>query len=243
MVFHATENIWSFFWELKDYLFWFLKYHASFVNTKERSFYQLPALKKISFYSQKSIISTFSSSEKFIIWSFSFVQSSCFCNNFFLTFMETYTTFPLTILKDLLNLHYKKIWSWIKKLFLSEFPVFATWYMSILVASEIAWNRILFQFCRNRNKDVCILTETHINLAQIYHIRNNWLDAIFFSPGDTKRLLFQLYLGFEDVTEVKKDPKGRFVSFKVPPSNDRVLCVYAPSGHRTREQLVRKHFF
>ena len=30
-----------------------------------------------------------------------------------------------------------------------------------------------------------------------------------------------------------------FLSF----SNDRVLCVYAPSGHSTREQLTRGHFF
>ena len=35
----------------------------------------------------------------------------------------------------------------------------------------------------------------------------------------------------------------RFVSFKVTPSNDRVLCIYAPSGHSTREQLARGHFF
>ena len=45
----------------------FLAQHATFVNIKEISFCQFPALKKISFYSQKSIISTFSSSKKFII--------------------------------------------------------------------------------------------------------------------------------------------------------------------------------
>ena len=85
------------------------------------------------------------------------------------------------------------------------------------------------QFCRNRNKDVSILTETHINLNQIHHITNNWLGAIFFSPGDshTKGLLALLHLGLEGVTEVDTDPKGMFVSFKVTPSNDRVLCVYA----------------
>ena len=38
MVFHAKENIiLSVFWELKDHLSQFLKYHASFVNTKKRS--------------------------------------------------------------------------------------------------------------------------------------------------------------------------------------------------------------
>ena len=64
----------------------------------------------------------------------------------------------------------------------------------------------------------------------MHHIRNNWLGAIFFSPRDTrhkKELLALLHLGLEGVTEFDTDPKGRFVSFKVTPSNDRVLCVYA----------------
>ena len=56
----------------------------------------------------------------------------------------------------------------------------------------------------------------------------------FFSPGDshTKRLL-----------EVDTDPKGRFVPFNITPLNDRVLCVYAPSGYSTRKPLPRGHFF
>ena len=71
------------------------------------------------------------------------------------------------------------------------------------------------------------------------------MGTIFFSPGDshTEGLLVLLHLGLEGVTEVATDPKGRFVSFKVTPSNDRVLCVYAPSGHSTREQLARGCFF
>ena len=52
-----------------------------------------------------------------------------------------------------------------------------------------------------------------------------------------------LHRGFSDVTKVDSDPKGRFVSFKVAPSDDIVLCVYAPSGHSTREQLARRRFF
>ena len=95
-----------FLWELKDHLSRVLKYHASFINTNERSFYQLLALKMIPFYSQKSKISTFSSPERFIIWTFPFVQSSCFCNNFFLSFIETYVSF--NHFKDLLNLYYEK---------------------------------------------------------------------------------------------------------------------------------------
>ena len=87
---------------------------------------------------------------------------------------------------------------------------------------------VALKFCRNRNKDVTLLTETHINLHQIHHILNNWLGTIFFSPGDsqTKGLLILLHLGREGVTEVYTDWKGKFVPFKVTPSNGSVLCVY-----------------
>ena len=92
--------------------------------------------------------------------------------------------------------------------------------------------------------------ETHINLDQIHHIKNNWLGATFFSPGNshTKGLLVLLHLCLEGVTEVDTGPKGRFVSFKVTPSDERVLCVYAPSGVHflylcTREELARGRFF
>ena len=65
-----------------------------------------------------------------------------------------------------------------------------------------------------------------------------------FSPGDihTKRLFVLLCLGLEGVTVVETDPKGRFVYFKVTLSNDRVFCVYTPSGDSTREQLARGCF-
>ena len=33
------------------------------------------------------------------------------------------------------------------------------------------------------------------------------------------------------------------MSFKFTPSNDRVLCVYVPSGYSTGEQLDRMRFF
>ena len=75
-----------------------------------------------------------------------------------------------------------------------------------------------------KNKGVGILTETHINLDQIPHI--------FFSSADShaKGLLVILHLGLESVTEVNTDPKGMSVSFKITPSNDRILCVYPIRG-------------
>ena len=56
-------------------------------------------------------------------------------------------------------------------------------------------------------------------------------------------MLVLLHLGFDDVSEIDTDPNGRFVSFKITHVNDRVLCVYAPSGHNTIEKLTRGRFF
>ena len=101
------------------------------------------------------------------------------------------------------------------------------------------------ELCRRQNSLIIILTKIHINHDQIHHIGNNRLGPIFFSAGDshTKRLLVVLHLCIESITEVNTNPEGRFVSFKVTPFNDRVLCVYAPSRYSTREQLARGRFF
>ena len=56
-------------------------------------------------------------------------------------------------------------------------------------------------------------------------------------------MLGHLHPGLEGVTEVDIDPKERFVSFKITLSNNRVLCVCAPSAHCTREQLIKGRFF
>ena len=104
---------------------------------------------------------------------------------------------------------------------------------------------IAIEFCKSQNKDICILAETHIGHEQIHQIQNNWLGPVLISPGDTfsKGLLVLLHPGFPDVTEIHSDPNGRFISFKVAPFDDRVLCIYAPSGHSNREQLIRRRFF
>ena len=63
---------------------------------------------------------------------------------------------------------------------------------------------LALEFCRNQNKDISILTESHINQDQIHPIRSNWLGPIFFCPGDrhTEGLLVLLHLSPEGVTEV-----------------------------------------
>ena len=38
---------------------------------------------------------------------------------------------------------------------------------------------LALEFCRNKNKGISILTETHIKHGQIHHIRNSWLGPIF----------------------------------------------------------------
>ena len=104
---------------------------------------------------------------------------------------------------------------------------------------------LALEFCRSQNKDISILAETHINQDQLHQLRNNWLGPIFCSPGDTftKGMLVLLDSGFNDVTDVDIDPKGRFVSFKEAPSEDRFLCIYVPSRHNNRHQLARRRFF
>ena len=104
---------------------------------------------------------------------------------------------------------------------------------------------LVLKFCRKQNKDNSILTETHINNDKIHQIINNWSGPIFLSLRDihTKGLLGQLHPGLEGVTEVDTDPQGRFVSFQITLSNNRVLCVCAPSGHNTKEQLIKGRFF
>ena len=134
------------------------------------------------------------------------------------------------------------MWRWIKELF--SIWIFNSY--SMIQANFDGIRDLLKQkFCRNQSKGVNILTETHINLDQIYHIRNNWLGPIFFSPGysHTKWLLVLLHSGLEGVTKVGTNPKWRFVLFNVTPFNDRVPCVCAPSGHSTRELLAKGHFF
>ena len=67
--------------------------------------------------------------------------------------------FLLNILKGLKPFWLQvKTWNWIKEL-------------------------LALEFCRNQNKVISILTETHINHDQIHHIRNNWLGSNFFSLG------------------------------------------------------------
>ena len=58
-----------------------------------------------------------------------------------------------------------------------------------------------------------------------------------------KALLAQLHPVLESVTDVEIDPIGRFVPIKVTLSYNRVLSVFASSGHKTRKQLVKGSFF
>ena len=122
-------------------------------------------------------------------------------------------------------------------------PDGAAWYMTIYVASEIPWNRILYlDFAETKSYQYfSILTETHINHDQIHHIINNRLVSNVFCLRDshTKGCLSWFIWHLKTDT----DPTGRFMSFKFTPSNDRFLCVYVPSGYSTtREQLNKGAF-
>ena len=56
----------------------------------------------------------------------------------------------------------------------------------------------------------------------------------------TQKECFFCFIWVFKVSEVDADPKGRFVSFKVTPSNEFSACV--PSEYSTREQLARGDF-
>ena len=78
------------------------------------------------------------------------------------------------------------MWSWIKELFFSEFQMATSWYMSILVTSEIPWNRIWHSGDFNctvnkmerdgRNK---ILYRCHFNYALPKFIVDNGLEDLW----------------------------------------------------------------
>ena len=75
----------------------------------------------------------------------------------------------------------------------------------------------------------------------MHYIRNNWLGSNFFSLGDSHTKGF--FSCFIWDLKVDTDPEGKFVPFNSTPSNDRVICVYAPPGYSTGKQLDRGRFF
>ena len=64
-----------------------------------------------------------------------------------------------------------------------------------------------------------------MNHDPIQHKRNNWLGPIFFSPLVTQKKYFFCFIWVLKVSEVHTDSKGRFVSYKVTPSNESSLLV------------------
>ena len=128
------------------------------------------------------------------------------------------------------------MWNWIKELFsLWFFNGYSMMYDHIGGIGDPLKQDPALGFSRNQNKVIRILIETHINHDQIHHIRKNWLGSNFFSLRDSHtKWCFSCF-----IWDLKgdTDPKVRFVLFTFTPSNGRVLCVYAHSGYRTREQL------
>ena len=94
---------------------------------------------------------------------------------------------------------------------------------------------LALEFCRNQKKNYQYLTETHINHDKIHHIRNNLSGSNFFSLGNShaKGCLSCFIWDFRLILI----QKGGLCPFKFTPTNDRFLCVYAPSG------FVRDRFF
>ena len=68
------------------------------------------------------------------------------------------------------------MWSWIKELlFLWISNGYSTIHVNFGGIRDPSKQNLALQFCRNRNKDVSILAESHINLDQTHHIRIFWV--------------------------------------------------------------------
>ena len=111
--------------------------------------------------------------------------------------------------------------------------------MTILGASEIPWAETcswVLQQKTQKNKDISTLLKLISTMI--------WVGAHFFSPRDihAKGLLVLFYLGLEGINDFDINPKGRFVSVKLTPSNNRVPCIYALSVYITRKHLGRGNF-
>ena len=100
-----------------------------------------------------------------------------------------------------------------------QFKHYSILYANVGGIRDPVKQEIALEFCRSQNKDISILAESHIGQNQIHQIENKWLGPIIFAPGDTfsKGILILLHPGFDDITDVDTDPKGRFVSFRVAP--------------------------
>ena len=113
------------------------------------------------------------------------------------------------------------------------------------MASEIPRSRIRHvSFAgKKAKKDISILTETHINHDQIYHIRSNWLGFIFFSPGVVTQKEYISY--FIRVLRVSLrstliQKRGLCPLRGLPQMTEFSLFI---PFQRTREHLVREPFF
>ena len=102
---------------------------------------------------------------------------------------------------------------------------------------------LALEFYRSQNKDICILSETHINQEQIHQIRNNWLGQ-FFSllerPTQKACLscLIQVLMITLGLTQIQKG--GLCPSGLLPPMT--VFSVFMLLQDSTREQLAREEF-
>ena len=103
----------------------------------------------------------------------------------------------------------------------SEKPLSRIWHLNF------AETKKSHQYFNHDHDETHIMTMIKLISTMIKHTKKKKLiGPIFFFPGDshTKGMLFPVHLGLESITKVDTDPKGRFVSFKVTPS-DTVPCL------------------
>ena len=110
--------------------------------------------------------------------------------------------------------------------------------MSMLVASEISWSRDL-NFTENKTKLLVFWIKFRIR----YTISEMIGRVLSFSPLPHKNVACPASSSSRRCHWCWPWPKNCFVYLKVSPSNDRIFCIYAPSGNSTKKQLNRERLF
>ena len=161
---------------------------------------------------------------------------------FFIIYFFFYRNLSLlTILKDQKPFNYNvKRETVLKNFFLTDFQwlqydIWPCWCHRDPLKQDLA-----LEFCKNQNKIISILTETHINHDRIHHIRNNWLGHNSFSPGEvTQKKCFFCFIWVLKVSlRLTLIQKGGFFPLRLIPLTIE-FSVSSPLGYSTREQLAR----
>ena len=100
-------------------------------------------------------------------------------------------------------------------------------------------------FALSEQPDFSVFQETHLDYTHMQDIKNNWDGEFLISPGQTQTggILILQAQNSPAIKDIKSDPKGRYILFRIKDSNDLVAAIYAPSGASKEKQTERTNFY